>query len=316
VRIVIVGAGLSGLIAAQRCAAAGHEVVVVDKGRGPGGRMATRRIGQATFDHGAQFFTVRSEQFADVVDEWRRADLVAEWCRGFASDDGHPRYVIVGGMNAVTKHLARGLDVRCSTLVFSIHATPAGGWMVKIDDGTSIDADALIVTSPVPQSYSILISSGVQLPEALTAIDYERTLALLAVLDRPSAVPAPGGMQHADETFSFIGDNLAKGISAVPAVTFHANAAWSLAHWDTDHDDAHRLLLDAAAPWIGDAQVVESQFKRWRFATATTLWPDACWSAGPADGASSPLILAGDAFASARVEGAVLSGLAAAAAIG
>ena len=42
---------------------------VVDKGRGVGGRMASRRVdtpaGQARFDHGAQFFTTRSDCFVD-----------------------------------------------------------------------------------------------------------------------------------------------------------------------------------------------------------------------------------------------------------
>jgi predicted NAD/FAD-dependent oxidoreductase len=53
VRIVVVGAGLAGLTAARSLVAGGHDVLVLDKGRSPGGRMATRRIGGATFDHGA-----------------------------------------------------------------------------------------------------------------------------------------------------------------------------------------------------------------------------------------------------------------------
>jgi renalase len=315
VRVVVVGAGLSGLIAAQSCIADGHTVIVLDKGRGPGGRLATRRIAGATFDHGAQFFTVRSTEFTELVNQWNDAGLISEWCRGFTSDDGHPRWVANGGMNAIAKHLTQGLDVRCSTLVFAIRPNPVGGWSVGLDDGTSIDADAVIVTCPLPQSYSLIVASGVTLPEALMNTDYERTLGLLAVLDGPSAIPAPGGLQHPDEVFSFIGDNVAKGVSTAPAVTFHANAAWSAAHWDDDHAAAHQLLLDAAAPWLASASVVESQFKRWRFATPLSLWPDACWSATAADGAVAPMVLAGDAFKSARMEGAALSGLAAARAL-
>ena len=68
--VVVIGAGLSGLMAAQSLQAQGHKVLVVDKGRSPGGRLATRRIGTATLDHGAQFFTVRSEEFAKHVDAW------------------------------------------------------------------------------------------------------------------------------------------------------------------------------------------------------------------------------------------------------
>jgi hypothetical protein len=63
---------------------------------------------------------------------------------------------------------------------------------------------------------------------------------------------------------------------------------------------------------LGDAIIVESQLKRWRFATPQAIWPEPCWSALDA---AAPLVLAGDAFAGPKVEGAALSGLAAAAAL-
>ena len=66
--VAVVGAGLSGLVAAKRLADSGRSVVVIDKGRSVGGRLATRRIHDATLDHGAQFFTVRSAEFAAFVD--------------------------------------------------------------------------------------------------------------------------------------------------------------------------------------------------------------------------------------------------------
>jgi predicted NAD/FAD-dependent oxidoreductase len=69
-RVVIVGAGICGLVAGRRLADAGAEVVLVDKGRSVGGRLATRRIGDATVDHGAQFFTVRTPAFQRQVDDW------------------------------------------------------------------------------------------------------------------------------------------------------------------------------------------------------------------------------------------------------
>jgi predicted NAD/FAD-dependent oxidoreductase len=89
-RVIIVGAGLSGLVAARELQGAGVEVTVVDKGRSPGGRLATRRIGAATLDHGAQFFTVRTPAFQHRVDDWLDRGLVAVWTQGFDSGDGHP----------------------------------------------------------------------------------------------------------------------------------------------------------------------------------------------------------------------------------
>ncbi len=310
-RVAVVGAGLAGLMAAHALVGQGHEVVLFDKGRSPGGRLATRRIGEARLDHGAQFFTVRTDEFADHVRRWQADGVVFEWCRGFAPPpDGHPRYAVHGGMNALAKHLARGLDVRCDSLVFSLHRGSSDSWDVKLDDGSVHGADGLVVTCPLPQAYSLLVSADVAMPDTLWRTDYDRTLALLAVLDRPSAVPAPGGVQT-DARFTFVGDQHQKGISPVPAISVLAEPGWSDEHWDDDPAIAHDLLLELARPYLGDAVVIESQLKRWRFATPRRVWPERHWSP---DG-DPTLAVAGDAFAGPRVEGAALSGLAAAAAL-
>ena len=310
--IVVVGAGLSGITAARSLQAKGHKVIVLDKGRGLGGRMATRRISTsdgltAVFDHGAQFFTVRDQQFQKLVDEWITDGIVREWCRGFVAEDGHPRYVVNNGMTALTKHIAQNLDVRTSTLVFAVKPCDADPkkWTVVIDDNSRIDCDAVVMTCPLPQSYSLTVTTGVELPQDLLLTDYDRTIGLLAVLDGPSAVPAPGGIQNPDDVFSWIGDNQAKGISSIPAITFHANPTWSSAHWDDSLEDGLALVTQAAQKYLGDAQIVASEYKKWRFATPRKLWPEPFFAAGT-------LVFAGDAFAGPKVEGAVLSGLSAA----
>ena len=311
-RIAVVGAGLAGLAASGALRDAGHRVVVLDKGRSPGGRMATRRVGEATFDHGAQFFTARSPEMVACVERWLAVGLVRVWSHGFTAPyDGYPRYAVVGGMNALAKHLAAGLDVRCSTLVFAVHPGTGHAWDVVIDDATVVAADAVVMTAPVPQSYSVAITAGIELPRELLSIDYDRTLALLAVLDGPGAVPEPGAVQDGDPVFSMIADNRRKGVSAVPALTLHANPAWSLEWWERPHDETLDALAAAAAPWLGGAAIVARQLKRWRFATPQRSWPDPCWVA---PGGPGPLVLAGDAFAGPRVEGALRSGWAAAAA--
>lgn len=314
---IIVGAGLAGLVAARRLSDAGHQVMLLDKGRSPGGRLATRRLdtpmGTARLDHGAQFFTVRDPGFADLVDQWQRAGWVREWCRGFGDGDGHPRYVGATGMNAWAKGLAQGLDVRCDQLVFAIRrAAHGGGWSVALDDGRHLEASAVIVTTPLPQAFSLLVTADITLPDALMRTDYDRTLGLLMALDRPGLVPTPGGVQNPHPDVAFVGDNAAKGISDIPAITLHASAAWSLAHWDLDPQVVEQGLHTLAEPWVGDAVVVAHQVKRWRFATPQTLWPDPYWRS---DDGPAPLVLAGDAFAGPRVEGAAMSGWAAAGAL-
>ena len=319
-RVVVVGAGLAGLCAAGDLRDAGHAVVVLDKGTGPGGRMATRRIGSANVDHGAQFFTVRTDRFARAVEHWHADGLVHEWCRGFGpTPDGYPRYVVAGGMNALAKHLAHGVDVRSRTLAFAVRRGPASAaaWQVVVDTGDVLAADAVVVATPVPQALALTITAEVALPDALRAIDYDRTLALLAVLDRTAAIPEPGAVHNGDPTFSMIVDNSRKGVSAVPAVTAHASSKVSLARWDDDRDATHHALLGALEPWLGGANVVESQVKRWRLATPQSTWPEPCWAAPDAAGT---LVLAGDAFAGPQVAGpkieaAITSGWAAASAV-
>jgi len=85
---VVIGASWAGLVAAHALAGAGHEVVVLEKSRGPGGRSATRRRDGARFDHGAQYFTARSAAFGRCIQQWRDAGLVQRW---------RPRLAVLGG---------------------------------------------------------------------------------------------------------------------------------------------------------------------------------------------------------------------------
>lgn len=98
-RIGIVGAGMAGLACAEELTSLGHEVRLFDKGREPGGRMSTRRIptsaGEANFDHGAQYFTVRDDAFQQKVAAWISEGAAAPW-----PPAGSDAYVGVPAMNA------------------------------------------------------------------------------------------------------------------------------------------------------------------------------------------------------------------------
>ena len=324
-QILVVGAGVAGLVCASRLAAAGRPVTVVDKRGGVGGRLATKLVGGARMDSGAQFFTVRHADFAAVVERWLASGTAREWCRGFQSPpDGHPRYIGATGMTDLAEDLAAGLDVRTSTRLASIAPSPGGGWSARLGDGDPLTgstgevfvADAVVCTAPVPQSLDLLAQGGVGLPpdkaDALAAIRYEPTLAGLVVLDGPSAVPAPGGVQLAEGALSWVGDNQAKGISAVPALTLHARGDLSAELWSEGAAAALEVLVEEAAAWMGPAAPLETELVRWRYATPAVLHHERCLVA--VDG-SHPIVCAGDAFGEARVEGAARSGLAAADAV-
>jgi renalase len=312
-RIVVIGAGIAGLVAARDLRAGGAEVLIIERALSVGGRMATRRIGDATLDHGAQFFTVRTPAFGQRVDDWTTRGLVRIWSHGFGLDDGHPRFIATHGMNSLAKDLAVDLDVECSTMAFAVRLNDGQKshygcrWHVVIDDGSTRPADAVVITTPLPQAFALLADGPVELDEPLFRTEYDRTIAMLVVLDRPSTLPQPGGVQDPHETFSFICDNTAKGISQAPAMTFHASPSWSEAHWGDDRERLLDSLQHAAAPWLKHATVIESQLKKWRFATPRTIWPDPYWAT-----ADNTIVLAGDAFSGPRIEGAHNSGMAAA----
>ncbi len=317
VDVAIVGAGLSGLVAARRLQAAGRSVRLVDKGRSVGGRLATRRVGDATLDHGAQFFTVRTDEFAALVAEATEAGVVYEWCQGFDADgDGHARHACHGGMNALAKWLAADLDIATSCQISAVRHD-GDGWELLAGESAAVRAQSVILTAPVPQTLALLDAGAVELAPAvrtdLDSVEYFATLALLVTLDGAPAVPEPGGVQLPEtEPFTFVADNHRKGISAAPAVTLHANHATSAERYDDDPDEVRDELLGLASPWLGEATVVEAQLKKWRYAGPLQPLPDEC-VATAIDG--SALVFAGDAFGGPKVEGAARSGMAAATAL-
>ncbi len=312
--VLIIGAGMAGLTAAAELQCAGCSVRVLDKGRGVGGPMASRRMSEASFDHGAQFITTRDPRFVSALEGWRQTGVVEAWCRSFTEHaDGHPRWRGKPCMNSLPKHLAHDLDVLLEQQVVALHCAH-DQWRVETNMGEVYRANAVVLTPPVPQSLALLEASKFSLsPEMrsrLAAIEYERCLAVMAMLDRPSRLLPPGGLAPAENPIAWIADNQMKGISAVPAVTIHATHTFSLEHWDGDRQASGRLLLDAAATWLG-AGIQTFQVHGWRYSKAMRVHEQARVIASQ----SPMLVLASDAFAGPKAEGAALSGWAATEAI-
>jgi renalase len=308
---LVIGAGMAGLVAARTLRDAGQRVVVLEKGRGVGGRIATRRMGPAVFDHGAQFLTTRDPRFCALVEHWREQATVTEWCRGFGgSSDGHVRWRGVPGMTAVPKALAAALDVRVDARVLALRRV-AGGWKVERENGPPLTAAALVVTAPVPQALDLLDAGQVAVPAALRrrleAITYERCLAVMATLEEGSGLMAPGARSIDDGPVAWLADNQIKRVSPEPAITLHATPTYSLANWDRDRNDVGRELLEAVAPLLR-AAVKEFQVHGWRYSRPVS--PETGGALVLSE--DPPLLLAGDAFCAPRIEGAALSGWAAA----
>ena len=319
--VLIVGAGLAGLLAANSLKNAGKSVVVVEKARGVGGRLATWRLGPGSGDYGAQFFTVREAAFQAAVDKWLQAGLVFEWSRGWADgsavdsaeNDGFPRYAASGGMTAVAKHLAQNLTVHTQVKLVKI-SQDGRGWVAEAEDGRSYTSHMLLLTPPVPQSLALLDAGDVPLTPtdrtALERIEYTPCLSGLFWIEGGVSLPAPGAIQQPEQPISWLADNQQKGISPeATIITAHANPMMSKLWYEAPKGELVGLFMGGIRPFLGKNSIVKAHhIHRWRYALPTIIHPQRTLLAENLP----PLAFAGDAFNGPRVEGAALSGQAAA----
>lgn len=321
---LIVGAGLSGLMAAHVLSERGYSVQLIERGAGLGGRLDTRSIGEAgKADLGAQFFTVRSATFQGFVDQWLQQDLVYVWGTGWSDgsvkrthSDGHPRYVARGGMNSLAAALARGRDIALDRLVTRVEAC-ADGWALIDSDGGRYAGRSLLLTPPMPETLALLAASEVTLSASddaeLRRIRFGPCLCGIHVIAGEIDLPAPGAVQNFQSDVYWVADNRAKGISNTTIVTSHANAKFSRQNWDASEADIMRELEAALLPYLAhSARIASTQLKKWRYSVPLTTYPEEYLLAS----GLPRLAFAGDAFGGrGRVEGAFMSGLAAGAAL-
>lgn len=333
--VCVVGAGVAGLAAAERLAEAGeHSVLLLDKGRSVGGRMATRRMmNGGKLDHGAQFMTARSALFEErVIRPGLESGELNVW---FA--DRHERYFAPNGMNSwmktwasklpssftcLTEHQVNGLaKVRSVTAVDGGLTDQEWLWSISFaGDAKPVLAKRLLLTMPVPQALALLPlgPAGSESFAGLHTVQYDPCIALLITLNGASSVPAPGCVRtELPAPISWVADNQQKGVSALPQLTVHADGAWSRTHYETTDEQIKNALMPLLKPWFGAAEATETVVKRWRFALASSRFPAACFT-----DSVNQLWMAGDGFmseewtdsnsSSGRVETAFLSGWAAA----
>lgn len=300
--------------------------------------MATRRSGEASYDHGAQFISVRDERFRAAVDGWIEAGVATLWANGFAdgltgdgsllaagSDggqrphtparDGHPRYRGAPGMTAIPKHLAADLPVRFQWKARSVTSGPDGGWICTSEDGDSVASDRLIITAPVPQALALL--KGLPIDRGARAIledvSYAPCLVLLGQSTTSLDLPEPGVLRFPTSDVEWIADNYAKGVSKVPnSITVHCGYEFSRDHYDEEDESVFDLINQSMEAQLNRSiEWQEWQVKRWRYSRPLEPLSVGAWR----EGLPAGIVLAGDAFAGARVEGAVLSGITAADAV-
>jgi predicted NAD/FAD-dependent oxidoreductase len=320
---------MAGIAVARCLRAAGQPVVLFDKARAAGGRVATRRAEPWAFDHGAQFFTARDLRFRELAHEAVAAGAAAYWAGPFATlralPDGRPgtiggdprpdavRFVGTPGMSGFVRWLARGLPIELSATCQAMERRD-DGWYLLGEFGSRGPFREVVSTLPPAQTQALLgaawASTAVGFAAATLAAALQPCLCTMVAF----AAPLPGvagGWFVTDEVLGWVAHDGGKpGRGGAASYVLHANAAWSAARWEVDPEVWSAQMLAAFGrlfgPLVGGElpAVVHRAAHRWRYALSVEAERP-----GPfVHDARVGLSWCGDALVGGRVEGAFTSG--------
>ena len=303
---------MAGMTVADGMTRHGCDVVVAEKARGPGGRMATRRGEGGRFDHGAQYFTARSPEFRAQVEKWRKAGLAERWEPTIAVIGERPgnlqsatpaeRWVGVPGMNAIVSEMAGPLDCRYRNQVEAIEPT-GSGWRAWLYGGNEIRSKSVVLTAP-PAQCAGLLGEGHRWWPRLRGVAMKPCIALMARFAEPLHVGFDAAFINTGP-LGWVARNGSKPGREGETWVIHAGQAWSQRMLDADPGQLVAPLLDAFSDAVGSKlpEPEHAVAHRWRYALADPGLEIGCL-ADP----RSRLFIAGDWCAGNRVEGAWSSG--------
>jgi len=307
-RIAIIGAGMAGLACATELRRQGHDPLLFDKARGPGGRMSTRRmatpLGGVSFDHGAQYLTARDPDFVAQVQDWAKEGHVARWPAA-----GPDAWVGTPAMNAPIRAMAADADVTWNSRIEAL--SHDGRWHLH---GDGIDAgtfDAVMLAVPAEQVSHLIEPHDPHMAEQARSIHSDPCWTVMATFADRLPI-AEDRLTDRGLLASAIRNSAKPGRSGPEAWVLQATADWSRDHLEDDPAIVLQAILAAFAA-EADAPLpapVATGIHRWRYAKSRTLGGDALWNA------DRRLGLCGDWLIAPRIEAAWLSGRRLAALIG
>ena len=257
-RPIIIGAGISGIACARGLKDAGWNPLILDKGRGIGGRLATRRTLEGwSFDHGAQYIRARSRAFAAAIES-----AVSPW-----KIDGAPAPLVgTPGMSGLARSLAAGLDIRNNVEVTTI-ASKGANWTVTAGE-QSFDTDILILTAPAPQIAKLIGSDHPLFEQVKTAQMLPNLTLMVGFGDtRPSSSFIT--RRDPNDPIAWIAHNSAKpNRPAMDAWVAQASLAFSQEHLEKEKERIAQGMLPLVCERIGidPAYVRYASAHRWRYA--------------------------------------------------
>ena len=269
--VVVVGAGIAGVAAARAVVEAGLDVVVLDRGRKPGGRMASRHTGGRMVDTGASYFTASDPAFVDVVEDWRVRGLARPWTDtfhvaeggGLTAKPGPTRWAATGGLRSLIEDLAAPLTLRQTTVA---SVTPG-----SVTPGPSVDglpAAAVLLAMPDPQAQRLLDPTY---EAELAQLDdpYEPVLALTAIFDDRSWPDVDGVFVADDPVLSWVADDGRRRGDQAPVLVAHSTPEFARSHLDAP-DGAEPAMVEALREVLSlDASPAQAHVHRWTYARPT-----------------------------------------------
>lgn len=266
-RIAVIGAGVAGLACAGELAAAGHDVTVFEKARGPGGRLSSRRTDHGTFDHGCPVLA-------------RGAWLLEFAPLGLQLADFAHGEVPVPRMSALPRALAEGLDVRAGVRVASVMRDD-GALVLTSDDGAALGTfDRVAVTAPAPQAAELLAGVAPDIAARAATVAYDPCWAALAAWDAPLPI-AEDWIRTGDPAGALARaarESAKPGRDAGERWTIQGGADWSRERLEDDPADIAAQLVAALAETAGadTPATVMLTAHRWRFARVAAPVAESC----------------------------------------
>jgi len=302
---IIVGSGITGTLIANQLKHVHIDATVLEQSKNRHGRLETKDA-----DTGAQFFTVRSEEFKELVDQWKDQKLVKVWCEGFPpKNDEYPRYCAVDGMGKMVEQLSHGNKIEYDTTVLRI-VEEEDKFVLHTNKG-KLESDHVILTAPLPESLK-LVKDIIPKNEykSLSQVEYWPCISLTIKMNEPFKVGDSGAYQHKGEIVDFIANNHSKGITENEIITIHCSPEFSeqyLNKADMDIKDQIQLELDHIDAIKGlKLKDHEVELLKWKYSQPKTPFNERFYHY---KNGKKHLLIAGDGFLGSKIEGACLSAL-------
>ncbi len=295
---IIIGAGMSGLVLAKHLSDQNlGTVLVLEKSRGVGGRMATRRTLDTKFDHGAQFYRLKND-ISEFHQLWSEQKINHHW---FSSELGE-HWCSIEGMTKLAKWLAKDLKIELDKQVAQLEYHQSL-WTLKTENET-YTCKRLIVTAPCPQALQLLDKNKIQYPEELKNYQYTKALIGLITLNQELNIGEPGYIEFQSGPFFSISDQKKKGVSDLHAYTFTMSADFSENGFENTNEESLHKIKEAIIsqfPQLNSHSFSGLELKKWRYCQSLKTYPELFCSL------ENELYLVGDTFGGSSLLGAIRS---------